>query len=497
MKHRKISLKWKIFMYILVFVALLLIVLWLFQTVYLDDFYRSIKLRELNRAMNRMEGAVAEGSFSEVEELAYEYNVSVVVGREDGTVLVSARNNENPEISPFSKKMVQFFFREAKQKGGSATISISRSDPLWDNHPEMEEKGDKADFRNKKYMDASPYNVKIVEDGEQNQYVLAVHCVLTPVEATVHTLRIQLICITVVLMLLALVIAFLMAKSVSKSIAQVNKSAKELARGNYNIEFEGKDYREIAELSDTLNYTAGQLGKSEVLQRELIANVSHDLRTPLTMITAYSEVMRDIPGENTPENVQVIIDEANRLTRLVNDLMDISKIQAGVTPLETKEYDITESIRVTVERYAKLLEPYGYNLTFVYDTHAIVEGDEFKIYQVIYNLIGNAVNYTGEDREIRVIQKVNGETVRIEVQDTGAGIPEKELEYVWERYYKIDKTHKRAVMGTGLGLSIVKNILKLHQADFGVDSQMGKGSTFWFELQKVRMDDEKEGVECP
>jgi len=258
------------------------------------------------------------------------------------------------------------------------------------------------------------------------------------------------------------------------------------------VEFDGKDYKEITELSETLNHTAKELSKSDVLQKELLANVSHDLRTPLTMITAYSEVMRDLPGENTPENVQVIIDETKRLTFLVNDLLDMSKIQAGVTTLETKEYDLTESINAAIERHSKLLEPYGYKVIFKYDRHVLVEADEFKIYQVIYNLIGNAVNYTGEDKKVIIKQIVENGNVRIQVIDSGEGIPKDKLENVWDRYYKIDKEHKRAIMGSGLGLSIVQNILKLHNAKYGVESEEGVGSTFWFELpvtSEVNADD--------
>ena len=125
-------------------------------------------------------------------------------------------------------------------------------------------------------------------------------------------------------------------------------------------------YREISELSKTLNYTVAELKKTEALQHELIANVSHDLRTPLTMITAYSEIMRDIPGENSPENVQVVIDEANRLTNLVNDMLDISKLQAGVDTLEAKEYNLTAGIKSVIDRYARLVEQYGYKVIFKY-----------------------------------------------------------------------------------------------------------------------------------
>lgn len=249
--------------------------------------------------------------------------------------------------------------------------------------------------------------------------VLMVNTVLTPVSATVDTLRIQMIWITVVMMILSLLIALVISKKVSRSMIRVNNAAKKLAKGEFNVTFDGKDYREIAELSETLNQAADDLGKNEKLQKELIANVSHDLRTPLTMIIAYSEVMRDLPGENTPENVQVVIDEAKRLTNLVN----------------------------------------------------------------------NAVIYTGSDKRVLVRQLVKEQIVRIEVIDSGEGISEENLPYVWDRYYKVDKTHKRAVMGTGLGLSIVKNILELHHAHYGVESIPSAGSKFWFELPVIEKEE--------
>ena len=200
------------------------------------------------------------------------------------------------------------------------------------------------------------------------------------------------------------------------------------------------------------------------------------------MIIAYAEVMRDLPGENTPENVQVVIDEAARLTNLVNDMLDMSKLQAGVMVKNAEIYNLTESIETVLERYNKLKEQEGYVIEFDYDRKVYVDADEYKIFQVIYNLINNAINYTGTDKTVRVRQKVVEDRVRIEVEDSGEGIAKEDLPYVWDRYYKVDKTHKRSVMGTGLGLSIVKNILELHDAAYGVWSEEGKGSIFWFEL---------------
>ncbi len=200
------------------------------------------------------------------------------------------------------------------------------------------------------------------------------------------------------------------------------------------------------------------------------------------MITAYSEIMRDLPGENTAENVQVIIDETTRLTALVNDMLDLSKIQAGSDSLSMEEFNLTESINTILMRYAKLIENDGYHIDFDYEEDVFVEADEMKMSQVIYNLINNAINYTGENKQVSIRQTVKNGSVKISITDTGKGIAQEELPYIWERYYKVDKAHKRSTVGTGLGLSIVKGILEMHHAEYGVISEIGKGSTFYFTL---------------
>ena len=218
----------------------------------------------------------------------------------------------------------------------------------------------------------------------------------------------------------------------------------------------------------------------EGLRKELLANVSHDLRTPLTMIQGYAEVMRDLPGENTPENVQIIIEETERLTSLVNDLLDLSRLESGAITLERTRFDLTQSIRAILRRYDKLA---SYSFPFEAEEDVFVTADELKISQVVYNLVNNAITYAGEDKTVTLRQTVENGKVRISVSDTGEGIPQDKLKDIWERYYKVDKEHKRAQVGTGLGLSIVKNILELHGGAYGVESEEGKGSTFWFELE--------------
>jgi signal transduction histidine kinase len=192
--------------------------------------------------------------------------------------------------------------------------------------------------------------------------------------------------------------------------------------------------------------------------------------------------MRDLPGENTPENIQIIIDEATRLTTLVNDMLDISKLQSGTQPFNRTDFNLTQSIREILLRYSKLTD---YKISFLADSEVMVNADELKISQVVYNLINNAITYTGDDKVVDISQTIEDGKVRIEVRDTGEGIPQDKLKDIWDRYYKVDKAHKRAQIGTGLGLSIVKTILDMHGGRYGVQSQEGVGSIFWFELDML------------
>lgn len=453
----------------------------------------------------------SEEKEDQLDQLAAKNNITIYVTDTSGNALYNCEYIATTKMSTLPNEEFLRYYKEAQDNGGSTVIEFKG------NHNKTFEKqnGDtessteavsapqppQADSSIPQPPEADGFVQNYGQDmaesiiyvdvltSDNTACVLMVNTVLTPVSATVDTLRIQMIWITVVMIILSLLIALVISKKVSRSMIRVNNAAKKLAKGDFNVSFDGKDYREIAELSETLNQAATDLGKNEKLQKELIANVSHDLRTPLTMIIAYSEVMRDLPGENTLENVQVVIDEAKRLTNLVNDMLDISKLQAGALEMKLSEFNLTDRIQKVLERYNKLKEQDGYRIDFEYQEEVYVCADEFKIFQVIYNLINNAINYTGSDKRVLVRQLVKEQIVRIEVIDSGEGISEENLPYVWDRYYKVDKTHKRAVMGTGLGLSIVKNILELHHAEYGVESILSAGSKFWFELPVIEKEE--------
>ena len=270
------------------------------------------------------------------------------------------------------------------------------------------------------------YSVSAVMNNGKKAYIM-VSAKLDPVDSTIKTITSQLAVMSVIFIIIATFGGLYISRKLSTPIVRINESAKKLAGGNYDADFNGDGFKETEELSDTLNYAAGELSKVDGLRRELVANVSHDLRTPLTMIMGYGEVIRDIPGENTPENVQVIIDEAEHLRRLVNDILSLSKIESGMDSLNKEEFDITESIVEIVSRYSKMKAAEGYEIVFKYEENVTVNADELKISQAVCNLVNNAINHTGDDKRVTVRQIKGENTVRIEVVDTGCAIPKENL----------------------------------------------------------------------
>ncbi len=480
----------------------MLVFLWIFQIAFLDTCYTMIRQAQVEKYASEITANIKSGDnvSSAINSISRENEMSVFVYDSSDEIMTKEYGSEfnNPSgLRDINMHSVYSYYRLANDAGGKyITTSSMKEDDIKISPPENDEasadeagsfSGNDSDFRMRekhKRAENLIYAEIVTLNNDTEKFVL-VTAMITPVDSVISTIRIQLIFVSVVFIVVAIILAFVVSKRLSRPLVEINTTIKQLARRNYNVEFNSRGYLEANELSDTLNLTRRELQKTDNLRQELIANISHDLRTPLTMITGYGEVMRDLPGENTPENVQVIIDEANRLTNLVNDMLDLSKLQSGAIELEPEQFSLTDEINDIFQRYTKLREQEGYNMSFKYDKNVYVNADRIKLGQVIYNFINNAVNHCGEDKTVIVTQKATDKRVRIEVEDHGEGIPEDKLEYIWDRYYKVDKEHKRGVIGTGLGLSIVKNILDLHGARYGVKSKVNSGSTFWFEMDRI------------
>ena len=200
------------------------------------------------------------------------------------------------------------------------------------------------------------------------------------------------------------------------------------------------------------------------------------------MIKGYASMIKEISGNNPEKrekHAQIIIDETDRLTSLVTAVLDLSKIRSGIDSLEISAFDLSAYLSEIMEKFSYLSETKGYVFKTEIQANLKTRADKNKIGQVLYNLVGNAVNYTGEDNTVFVSLVRQGNALRFSVRDTGKGIKKEELPDIWDRYYRSQDTHKRPVQGTGIGLSIVKTVLEKHGFTFGVESEIGKGSTFY------------------
>ncbi len=483
-----LSIRWKLAAYLALFTALVLIITWVFQIYLLDVFYEHIKKQELRETAQELVLQLESAEQEELELLSYRYAV-------DGTMSVMICQWREGELVPvinvdatgrngvmLSQEMLTGLCRLAAEHEGSYLGRFFGAEEVGGFQPPTFP----MDWWREDQADSSKHirlmYVTLVDGDEGDSYMVLTSAGLQPLASTVQILQTQFIWIAALLLVCAAVLVLALYRHISAPLVDMNRAAKRLALGKYDVEFSGKGYSETRELAETLNYASRELSRSDRLQKELIANISHDLRTPLTMIKGYTELMRDLPGENTPENMQVVIDETTRLSELVGDLLDISRIQSGTRKTEPEIFDLTAALQETILRYDTFIRHKGYKIQVDAGQTVHIYADRGMILQALYNLVNNAINYTGADLTVTVKQTVEAGRVRISVSDTGEGIEPDQMPLIWDRYYKVDKVHRRAMVGTGLGLSITKEILELHHAAYGVNSTVGEGSTFWFEL---------------
>ena len=441
------------------------------QRATLTKAYKSEAVRELREKGGQIERAVVmelppefDGNKSlYLRMLSTSYDVDIFILDSDGKILFP----QFPQVDGAQKPDIPFDFDEE---------IITLKDKITQN-------GDNAVIyeSENEYV----YGSKIKQFG--TEAYLYVGKSLSLVQATSEEVGARILLLAVFISIVAFAVSFAVSGWLTKPLTEMTQKAKKLAKGDFSVDFRGSDYgQEMVELADTLNYARDELSKTDKMQKELIANVSHDFKTPLTMIKAYASMIMEISGENKEKrekHAQVIVDEADRLTSLVTDVLEISKMRSGLEQLKFSEVDMSSYAQEVLSRFDYLKETQGYCLITDIQDGLFTLGDEIKLGQVLYNLIGNAVNYTGDDKKVFIsLKKINDSVFRFEVKDTGLGISKEELPNIWDRYYRSAQTHKRPVKSTGLGLSIVKTVLEKHGFIFGAESEQGKGSTFFVDF---------------
>ncbi len=339
------------------------------------------------------------------------------------------------------------------------------------------------DFGIGKFVASLP--VKTVA-GETQAIVFAVEDAVTGLVPYV----INIVTATLYFMLFALVIVFIaiffITRGITKPLNEMKEVTTHFAKGEFefraNEDYKKRDFREFAK---ALNKMAYELKIDDEAQKSFIANVSHELKTPMTSIGGFIDGILDgtIPPEQEKKYLTVVSSEVKRLSRMVVSMLNLSKIEAGEVQLAPHKYDVSKQIFETLLSFEKKIDEKHIEIAGFEDMgEVIIEADRDLIQQVVYNLIDNAVKFTPENGTITVFAKNNSESTKVAIRNSGAGVSEDEIARIFERFYKVDKSRSYDTKGVGLGLYIVKTIINMHDGEVNASSKKGEYTEFSFEI---------------
>lgn len=456
---KKTSIQAKTLFFLLTYNIVIILLLWVCQIKILDIYYEKEQVDNMNSIVKSLNSTDSSNFTSTLQDIAYENDVCIVLS--DDISVVGAYNiNMNGCI-----------LKNNNSKVRELMYNFVNSDETFKSYKFINED---------KHISALLYGIKL------DNKTAFIYSNLEDISDFTILIKQQLMYVCIIGIFIAIIISIFLSNKITEPITKITKKAKKLGSGDTEVTFEESGIKEIDELSEALTQAQMEMVKTDELRRDLMANVSHDLKTPLTMIKAYAEMIRDISykdHDKMNEHLGIIVDETDRLTVLVNDILDLSRMQSNADTLNIEPFDLADNIKTIVNRYQIIKETEKYIINVEMPESIKIKADKKKINQVIYNLINNAINYTGEDKTVTVRVTKHKKYYLVEIIDTGKGIKESEIPYIWNKYYKNDKNHQRNVVSTGLGLSIVKEILELHGYEYGVKSVLKKGSTFYFKIK--------------
>lgn len=473
------SIRFNLWLTFVSMTVVMLLIMWVYELIFYSTIYVSLQENEMLTSGNEFAVRYVELAGDEeatealITEYAADHDVTVVVFRMDAfgetDVLYSVSNSTGLEASGITGALLDYYLDAL-----AGDENYNRG--VVTNTSRMEGVSSQMVI----------YGLKTVLDGD-TQYIY-MSMPMASFGLAQNTLVGQLAVISVVCLTIGVVVSYFGSGWAARPMRELTVKVINDSRGGKHVPLDTHTkLAEVNELSAAFNKAFDDVERNNRFRRDLLANVSHDMKTPLTMIRAYSEMIRDISGgnkEKCAKQAQVIIDETTRLTALINEVIELSKLEAGVLELHPGVFDISEKLQETVGRFKIMEEAKGYSFAADLQPDLLVRADGERIDRVVYNLIGNAMNYTGEDKTVRVVCRREGDVARVDVIDSGKGMTQEELSTVWDKYYRLAQD-KRRVVGSGLGLSIVKSILDLHGVTYGVESEKGKGSDFWFTLPLV------------
>lgn len=286
------------------------------------------------------------------------------------------------------------------------------------------------------------------------------------------------IIIGIISFIISILVGNLLSNNISKPISKMMGAVKHIANGQYGYRFDkDTEIKELGELQNSINLMADSIETQENLRKQLTADVAHELRTPLTSVSTHIEAMMTGLWEPSKERLESCYEEVNRITSLVKDLEKLANMENGCYKLQKIQFDMFELLKKVSSNFEYKIKEKKLKFELIGEKF-MIEADQDRIFQVITNLLSNAIKYTEEEDKIIIKLYKESRYLVCEVIDTGMGIPQEEIPYIFERFYRADKSRNRKTGGAGIGLSIAKSIVQAHDGNIEVNSQLGKGSSF-------------------
>ena len=474
--HKPKSIKTKTFLCIMSVVAVILLLMYTLQILGLQTIYEITKQKEVKSVQKQMIEKLEKGdlhsSIDSIMTLSQQNDIFVEIYDEKKEIV----------MSPYLYMEEQMWNLQQRYPFGNL-ISRYRMTQFID---KLDQTGKNSLVVRVKNKDDITSTIVLVNKfkNTNNTFYLVTSSALAPVAATSGILRKIFVIILVFVLLVSSIISLVLAIYFTRPLRKLSNAAKAVAAGDYSVRIDNQFNDEIGLLIDDFNNMTTQLSKVDSMRKDLVANVSHELRTPLTMIKGYAETIRDLTGdkpEKRKKQLDVIINESDRLSSLITNMLDLSALQAGKTKFEYTQFNLSQTITALLKRY-DIFKDSGYEFTSNIAPDVVINADKDRISQVICNLLDNAVNHSLDNKHIYINLIIKDAPV-LEIINFGDVIEKENLPHIWERYYRIDKVGNRRVTGTGIGLSIVKEILISHNLKFGVSSSGEKGTIFWVEFK--------------
>jgi len=320
------------------------------------------------------------------------------------------------------------------------------------------------------------------------------HTRLTDLQNSLGIFYSQLAISAIISVAISVILVFLTARQIERPLYRINLAARELGKGNFSKRIDVRECNEVGGLAETFNRMAEELEKYENTRRSFVANVSHELKSPLTSIQGFVQGILDntIEEKDREQYLNIVLSETRRLNLLIGDLLDLAKMESGQFPFNKTEWDINELIRRCLIGFVAKIEKRSLEVAVnIPDEKTAVFADQDRITQVITNLMDNAVKFCEEGGTLKIWTYMADGKVHVNISNTGKAIPEEDIPFVFDRFFKVDKSHTRKAPGTGIGLSIVKSIILQHEEKIWVNSKEGTGTVFTFTLGLAPRKDKK------